>query len=250
MRSNILSACAGILITLGIVIILIPIISNTKYNFEQAHKVDEFVEECLETIPDSTESIKTSIKNTSANNHSKLDLTRLRNDVKKYNKQIWEEKQCNLNDKRSYQVASLNLYNYGFQNGIYGYVTVNKLNLNMPIYLGASDYNMSLGAAHMTQTSIPYGGENTHSVISGHCGYGYLDYFRHIDSLQVNDEVIITTPFGKLRYTVCDKVIIKPNEFEPIMIQEGKDLLTLITCYPYPTNKYRCCVICERKNDL
>jgi sortase A len=129
---------------------------------------------------------------------------------------------------------------------VYGYITIDKININMAIYLGASEYNMSLGAAHLSQTSIPIGGKNTNSVIAGHCGYGGRQMFRYIENLSVGDEVKITTPFNKLTYKVVDKKTIKPNALENIKIQKGKDMITLFTCTPYPTSKYRCCVFCER----
>lgn len=124
-----------------------------------------------------------------------------------------------------------------------------KIHLKMPIYLGCSDYNMSIGAAQLGQTSIPFGGKNTNAVIAGHCGYGYRDYFRHIEKLRPGDVVRITTPFNKLKYIVKKRKIVKPKNRDEIRIQDDKDMVTLFTCYPYPTNKYRCCIICERESD-
>ena len=252
MRRVIISSIALVLIIGGIVLAAVPLFSNQSYSNKQKHRIEQFIEKCSEAaVTEPISETKPDDKNVQVaamynKEPLKLDLKRLREDVITYNKIIYREKQCNLKDKSSYQVASLNIYDYGFQDGIYGYLSVDKLGLNMPIYLGANDYNMSLGAAHMSQTSIPYGGENTHSVIAGHCGYGYMNYFRYIDSLQNGDDVKVTTPFGQLGYKVIDKVIIKPSEFEPLRIKKGEDLLTLFTCYPYPTNKFRCCVICER----
>ena len=232
---------------------VIPFALNERYSREQEKRISSFIQDCSEASienepskPDNEDTIET-VRKSSHNKRVKLDLKKLRQDILKYNKQIFEDNQSNLKDISSYQVSALNLYNYGFQDGIYGYVSVNRLNLNMPIYLGASEYNMSLGSAQIAQTSIPYGGKNTHAVLAGHCGFGYMDYFRHIDSLNIGDEIKITIPFGQITYSVCDKSIIKPSEFYSLKIQEGKDMLTLLTCYPYPTNKYRCCIICERK---
>lgn len=249
MKRVALLVCAVILIVSGMIATCIPFLINTSYQNKQKTSIEKFIQDCseasvIETVPD----VSDVTPNQKVQNAViiKRDLKRLRRDIIEYNKRIYKEEQCNLKDKSSYQVASLNLSDYGFQDNIYGYLTIDKLNLSMPIYLGANDYNMSLGAAHMSQTSIPYGSANTHSVIAGHCGYGYMNYFRHIDSLKSGDEIKVTTPFGQLEYEVIDKVIIKPSEFEPLRIKEGEDLLTLFTCYPYPTNKYRCCVICER----
>lgn len=249
MKRAALLGCAGILLVSGMIATCLPFLIDTSYQNKQKASIEKFIQDCseaavIETLPDVSDI--TSKHKVQKAVSIKRDLKRLRRDIVAYNKRIYKEKQCNLKDKSSYQVASLNLSNYGFQDNIYGYLTIDKLNLSMPIYLGANDYNMSLGTAHMSQTSIPYGGENTHSVIAGHCGYGYMNYFRYIDSLQNGDDVKVTTPFGQLEYKVSEKVIIKPNEFDPLRIKEGEDLLTLFTCYPYPTNKYRCCVICER----
>ena len=249
MKRILLSICAVVLIISGIIIICIPFLINSSYQNKQKDNIEKFIQECsedpiVETLPDiSDETPKQTAQKAVYINR---DLKSLRRDVIAYNKRIYEEEQCNLKDKSSYKVASLNLYNYGFRDGIYGYITIDKLNLNMPIYLGANDYNMSLGAAHMSQTSIPFGGVNTNAVISGHCGYGYMNYFRYISSMNIGDEVVLTIPFGRLRYSVCEKMIIKPNELYKLKIQEGRDLVTLFTCHPYPTSKYRYCVFCER----
>jgi sortase A len=249
MKRVALLVCAVILLVAGMIATCLPFFIDTSYQNKQKASIEKFIQDCsetavIETLPDVSDI--TSKHKVQKAVSIKRDLKRLRRDIVAYNKRIYKEKQCNLKDKSSYQVASLNLSNYGFQDNIYGYLTIDKMNLSMPIYLGANDYNMSLGAAHMSQTSIPYGGDNTHAVIAGHCGYGYMNYFRYIDSLQNGDDVKVTTPFGQLEYRVSNKVIIKPSEFEPLRIKKGKDLLTLFTCYPYPTNKYRCCVICER----
>lgn len=96
-------------------------------------------------------------------------------------------------------------------------------------------------------TSAPIGGDNTNCVIAGHRGWKGADYFRHIDKLTVGDEVVITTLWETLTYTVADIQIIQPHEIERIKIQQGRDLLTLLTCHPYASGgKQRYVVYCER----
>ena len=176
----------------------------------------------------------------------KLTIKDLEEDVKKYNKKIYIEGQGKLNEE-SIKTEPLNLAKYGIKNNIYGYISIPDIKVRLPIYLGCTNNTMAKGAAHLSQTSIPYGGVNSHSVIAGHCGYGYSDYFRYLEKLKKGAEVIIITPFNKLSYCVVNKKIIKPKITEDLLIHTGKDMVTLFTCYPYPSNKQRCCVFCERK---
>ena len=106
---------------------------------------------------------------------------------------------------------------------------------------------MALGAAVLTQTSIPIGGENTNSVIAGHRGYNGASYFRYIPDLQIGDEVVITNLWETLTYRVAETKIIAPNDVDEILIQDSKDRITLLTCHPYASGgKQRYLVICDR----
>ena len=117
----------------------------------------------------------------------------------------------------------------------------------MPLYLGATNEHLAAGAAHLTQTSLPIGGNNTNCVIAGHRGYGGATYFKYITDLQPGDTVTITNLWESLTYTVYETKIIKPYEVDKIHIQEGKELLTLLTCHPYASGgKYRYLVFCQR----
>ena len=117
----------------------------------------------------------------------------------------------------------------------------------MPIYLGATEQHMADGAAHLSQTSLPIGGANTNSVIAGHRGYGGANYFRYIDKLQIGDTVTVTNLWEQLTYQVAEIKIIYPYQVEEILIQPGRELLTLLTCHPYASGgKQRYLVICER----
>ena len=121
------------------------------------------------------------------------------------------------------------------------------MELTMPVYLGASDGHLAVGAAVLGNTSAPIGGDNTNCVIAGHRGWRGADYFRHIDRLAVGDEVRITNLWERLTYTVADIQIIQPHEVDKIKIQPNSDLLTLLTCHPYASGgKQRYVVYCER----
>lgn len=173
--------------------------------------------------------------------------TKLWEEMESYNRTIWEEKQDALSDPWSYIQPSFVLGDYGLEEEVFGVISIPSLELELPLYLGASDEHLSKGAAVLSQTSIPIGGNNTNCVIAGHRGWYGASYFRHIDQLQPGDEVIITNLWESLHYTVVETTTIKPNDVEAIHIRENRDLLTLLTCHPPASGgKERLLVFCER----
>ena len=164
-----------------------------------------------------------------------------------YNDAIWEEKQAGLCDPWAYQQPSFTLGEYGLEEEVFGVISIPALDLEMPLYLGATASHMAEGAAHLSQTSLPIGGRNTNCVIAGHRGWNGADYFRYITDLQPGDEVMITNLWETLTYRVTDTRIIMPNEVEQILIQEGRDMITLLTCHPYASGgKQRFLIFCDR----
>lgn len=164
-----------------------------------------------------------------------------------YNDAIWEEKQAGLCDPWAYQQPSFTLGEYGLEEEVFGVISIPALDLEMPLYLGATASHMAEGAAHLSQTSLPIGGRNTNCVIAGHRGWNGADYFRYITELQPGDEVMITNLWETLTYRVTDTRIIMPNEVEQILIQEGRDMITLLTCHPYASGgKQRFLIFCDR----
>ena len=164
-----------------------------------------------------------------------------------YNQRIFEEGQSQLTQSGAYQASHFTLTDYGLPDETFGVITIPKLELEMPLYLGATDENMAKGAAVLSETSIPIGGENTNAVIAGHRGWGGAAYFRYVPDLAPGDEVLITNIWKTLRYQVVGTKIIEPHEIEHILIQPGQDMITLLTCHPYASGgKQRYLVYCER----
>jgi sortase A len=164
--------------------------------------------------------------------------------MENYNLQIYEDKQNGL---ASYEAAGVELEAYGFEDGVAAVLSVPSIELSMPVYLGASYDNMAAGAAVMGSTSLPIGGENTNCVIAGHRGWNGAKYFLDIDKIQVGDTVQLTNLWETLSYTVVETKVIAPNDVEQIKIQDGRELLTLMSCHPYASgSKFRYLVICER----
>ena len=168
-------------------------------------------------------------------------------DMTTYNETIYAEGQSGLSCAYDYQKPSFILADYGLEDEVFGVISIPAMDLNMPIFLGATEKHMADGAAHMSQTSLPIGGNNTNCVIAGHRGYGGASYFRYIEKLRIGDSVTITNLWETLEYRVVQIKIIYPNEVKEILIQENRDLLTLLTCHPYASGgKQRYMVICER----
>lgn len=167
--------------------------------------------------------------------------------MERYNRTIWEEKQDGLSDPGSYIQPSFVLEDYGLADEVFGVISIPSLELELPLYLGASKEHLSDGAAVLSQTSIPIGGNNTNCVIAGHRGWYGASYFRYLNELQPGDEVIVTNLWESLHYTVVETTTIKPNDVEAIHIRENQDLLTLLTCHPPASGgKERLLIFCER----
>ena len=167
--------------------------------------------------------------------------------MREYNERIFEEHQVGLCDAWSYQTPSFDLTAYGIEDGIIGVIYVPALDVELPIYLGANSANMAKGAVHLSQTSLPIGGENTNAVIAAHRGWYNAAYFRYIEKLNVGDQITITNLWETLIYQVTEIKIIDPNDVDEILIQPGKDMVTLLTCHPYASGgRQRYVVYCER----
>ena len=235
----------------GLGIMLYPSLQGAITDHRIIQEAHEFLEK-LETIPTKPEAEATEpTEPTEPTETEPVLYPELLNAMQSYNQQIWEEKQAGLCDPWSYEQPSFTLGDYGLEDEVFGVITIPRLQLEMPIYLGATDKHMADGAAHLSQTSLPIGGENTNCVIAGHRGWGGASYFRYITELEAGDEVIITNLWGELRYTVVKTKIIDPNDVEEILIQQDRELLTLLTCHPYASGgKYRYVVYCERNQEM
>ena len=182
-------------------------------------------------------------------NQERREYARLWEAMQEYNAQLFEEGQIHLDSPQDYTVPSFSLKEYGLKEDVFGVITIPAIQVEMPIYLGATESHLAAGAAHLSQTSLPIGGDNTNCVMAGHRGWNGFPYFRYITDLKQGDQVTIQNPWETLEYEVVETKIIAPNDIEEIHIQEGRELLTLLTCHPYASGgKQRYLVICERVN--
>ena len=167
-------------------------------------------------------------------------------EIEEYNEKIYENHQKDFRDVNSYQSSPISLK--GFKDGKFGYIKIPKMNVKLPLYVGASDSHLASGAAILGQTSIPVGEIDTNSVIAGHRGYQGAPFFREIEKLDKGDTITIVNPWDTLEYEVTGIDVISPFNTDAVMIQEGRDMITLVTCHPYRSGgKYRYIVYCTRK---
>lgn len=130
--------------------------------------------------------------------------------------------------------------------GLIGAIDIDKINVHLPIYHGASDSVLQVGAGHLPETSLPVGGESTHAVISAHTGLPSAKLFTDLDELKIGDMFKITVLNEEFVYKVDQIKIVEPYETGNMRIIEGKDYVTLLTCTPYGINSHRLLVRGER----
>ena len=123
--------------------------------------------------------------------------------------------------------------------GMIGYIKIDKLKLELPIYHGTNASVLNVAVGHLEGTSLPIGGPNTHSVLAAHRGLPNKELFTNITKLELGDIFKITVLDRILTYEVDNIIVVKPNDTTHLEIEEGKDYVTLLTCTPYGLNFHR-----------
>lgn len=124
-------------------------------------------------------------------------------------------------------------------NGIMGYVSIEKIQVELPIYHGTGDSVLNIAVGHVQGTSLPSGGPSTHSVLSAHRGLPSARLFTDLDKLQVGDIFTLNILDRVLTYQVYKIEIVLPHEVDSLYPVEGEDYCTLTTCTPYGINTHR-----------
>ena len=120
-----------------------------------------------------------------------------------------------------------------------GYITIPKIDVNLPIYEGTSDDVLLKGVGHLEGSSYPLGGESTHSVLTGHRGLAEAVLFTDLDKLQEDDKFYLHIMDEVLAYQVDQVKVVLPEETDDLTIVQGQDYCTLVTCTPYAINTHR-----------
>ena len=203
---------------LGLLIATYPIISNYYYTIDNNNQISEFNEAVAE-MP--SKEVLERIELAKAYNDT-LDPSRLADPYTE------REKKGVENYARMLEVREK-----------IGYVDIPKINQQIPVYAGTSEDVLQHACGHLEGTSLPIGGKDTHAVITAHRGLPQVKLFRDLDKMEVGDLFFFTNVKETLAYKVDQILVVEPWDFEPVLVVEGKDLMTLLTCTPYMINSHR-----------
>ena len=199
----------------GLMAVLYPLISNSENEKHQSEVQAEY-HDAVEQAEDA-------------------NITAAREAAIQYNEMLAHGTLEERNSTLPEYVDLLNLSG----NGVMGYVEIPRLELSLPIYHGDTNDGLEIGVAHLFGTSLPVGGESTHAVISGHSGMASQRMFTDLTSMEIGDIFYIDVLGERLAYQVDQIEQVLPNDNSKIMIESGKDYVTLLTCTPYMINTHR-----------
>lgn len=236
-RYNILLLVGGIMGLVGIGLCLFPMIHGAYLNHRANEKIQSFYQ-CQEfesridaEIPLATE----------------IPYAELLEAAQAYNERLFRDAQSGLSSQGAYEAPGFDLSSYQLETDVFGILQIDAIELELPLYLGSSQENLSAGATVMGQTSLPIGSANTNCVIAGHRGWKGADYFRKLPSLCIGDIVSVTNLWETLEYEVVESRRILSSDIQSILIRPGEDLLSLFTCeYGSDGVKYRHLIVCRR----
>lgn len=230
MWRRLLYILAGVLFAAGAALLILPAGARVFGGYQSREQIRDFEQ---------------SVRKTREKNGDSKDGA-LREQMREYNVSIYENGQKDLKDVWSYERNPFDFQAEGLPDDMIGYITIDAMEEEMPLYIGANEENMKKGAVVMGQTSMPVGGKNTNCVIAAHRGYRGIPMFQYIEILQPGDKVEITNLWETLEYEVVKCIVIRPDDIDAVKIVPGEDMVTLITCHPYTKNYQRYVVYCRR----
>lgn len=179
---------------------------------------------------------------------SNEDYSHILEDARAYNESLVDRKNAYLLSEEQ-QLQYEQLLNVT-DSGMMGVIEIPSIQVELPIYHGTEDNVLQVATGHIAWSSLPVGGESTHCVISGHRGLPSARLFTDLDKLKVGDYFTVCVLDEVLTYEVDQILIVEPDDTEALLIQEGKDLFTLVTCTPYGVNSHRLLVRGHRVENL
>ena len=207
-----------VLFIAGFVIMMYPTISNYYYRIEANNQILEFTENAKKL--DNNEILRR-IELAEAYN-SVLDPSRLADPYTDKEKEGIAEYARMLEVKEKI-----------------GFVEIPKIDTNLPIYAGTSNEVLNKGVGHLEGTSLPIGGKSTHTVLTAHRGLPSARLFRDLDKLEKGDIFYVHNIQTVLAYEVDQILTVDPSNFDPVLVVDGEDYATLLTCTPYMINSHR-----------
>ncbi|MBR5489691.1 MAG: class C sortase [Oscillospiraceae bacterium] len=158
-------------------------------------------------------------------------------EAKEYNKALLSRNNTYLLDDEQRAIYDSILDISGL--GIMGYIEIPSISCSLPIYHGTDESVLQIAIGHLDWTSLPVGGESSHCVLSGHRGLPSAKLFTNLDKLVVGDVFMLRVLDEILTYEVDQILIVEPHVTENLLVEEGMDYCTLVTCTPYGVNSHR-----------
>ncbi|MFQ6879622.1 MAG: class C sortase [Oscillospiraceae bacterium] len=201
----------------GLSLLLYPFVSNYWNSLHQSQAIAAYMDD-VRKLDDST-------------------YEAMWEEAQRYNASLLEDENRFFpnDEEKQYYEQLLNVSG----NGIMGYIEIPSIDVMLPIYHGTSEEVLQVAIGHIEGSSLPIGGESTHSVISGHRGLPSSRLFTDIDQLSEGDTFTLMVLDEVLTYEVDQIRIVEPEDISLLAIEEGQDLCTLVTCTPYGVNSHR-----------
>lgn len=170
-------------------------------------------------------------------NISKEDYSKIWQAANEYNEKLAEQPlRFKLTDEELQEYNSI-LNPTG--TGIIGYIEIENIGVNLPIYHGTQESVLQVGIGHLEGTSFPTGEKNTHTILSGHRGLPSSKLFSDLDQMIVGDTFLLHILDQTFAYQIDQINIVLPEETNDLAIVDGKEYVTLVTCTPYGVNTHR-----------
>ena len=237
-----LAICAA-----GILVFLYPDIREMLTRQEVANIIEDF-----EKLYPKEERTEVSAAPDSSAPEERMPYRELYEEMQAYNTELYEGGK-KIRDAFSFEESPVGFTELEENSCLIGYIEIPSIECELPLFIGANTENLARGAAVMGNTSMPTGGKNTNCAIAAHRGYRGSAYFRNITSIGKGDFVYVTNPWETLVYQAVSSEIIYPSDTEPLTIEEGQDILTLVSCHPYQIGGgagQRYIVRCRRADSL
>lgn len=123
--------------------------------------------------------------------------------------------------------------------GMMGYIRIPKIDVELPIYHGTEERILQSGVGHFEGTSLPVGGESSHTVLTGHRGLPSKLLFTDLDQMKEGDIFYLKILGETFAYKIDQILTVLPENTKALTIEPGKDYATLVTCTPYAVNTHR-----------
>lgn len=218
MRKNVITTIILILLlVIGLSVLLYPVVSDYVNSLSQSRVVAQFNEDLVRL--------------------SETDYSAIIEAAKEYNISLLKNSNRFKMSEEEFK-EYINILDFTGRRVI-GTLEIEAIKVKLPIYLGTEESILQVGMGHLEGSSLPVGGEGTHSVISGHRGLPSSTLLTNADKLTIGDVFSMQILNETLTYEIDHIVIVEPDNMEYLGIDPNKDYCTLVTCTPYGINSHR-----------